>query len=246
MSSAGSVNRLWARWYCLRTSRRASSAPRLSALFRTTTSAKSSMSIFSSWLAAPYSGRHHVHGQIHQVRDLAVALADAGGLHDHQVVALGLGGGDAGHQGLAGGAVGGGAGGEAAHEDAVPQLRVVEGVHADAVAQQGAAGLALGGVHAEHGDALVREVHQEAAQQLVDEGGLAGAAGAGDAEDGHGCHGAGVVVGMSRQARRARSSVMRRARRWSSAGWCGDRSRSARTMSSIMPWRPMWRPSSGL
>jgi hypothetical protein len=39
--------------HCLRTSRSASSAPRLSNLFSTTRSAKSSMSIFSSWLGAP-------------------------------------------------------------------------------------------------------------------------------------------------------------------------------------------------
>ncbi len=129
--------------------------------------------------------RHHIHGEIHQVRDLAVALADARGLHDHQVVALGLGHGDAGHQGLAGGAVGRAARGEAPHEDPVAQLRMVEGVHADAVAQQGAAGLALGGVHAEHGHPLVREVHQEAPQQLVDERGLAGATRTRDAQDGN-------------------------------------------------------------
>ena len=38
------------------TSRSASSAPRRSNLLMATTSAKSSMSIFSSWLAAPNSG----------------------------------------------------------------------------------------------------------------------------------------------------------------------------------------------
>ena len=43
------------RFHCLRTSRSASSAPRLSYLLSTMSSAKSSMSIFSSWLAAPYS-----------------------------------------------------------------------------------------------------------------------------------------------------------------------------------------------
>ena len=44
------------RWYCLRTSRSASSAPLRSNLLMATKSAKSSMSIFSSWLAAPNSG----------------------------------------------------------------------------------------------------------------------------------------------------------------------------------------------
>ena len=41
---------------CLRTSRSASAAPLRSNLLMATTSAKSSMSIFSSWLAAPNSG----------------------------------------------------------------------------------------------------------------------------------------------------------------------------------------------
>ena len=43
------------RRHCLRTSRSASSAPRFSNLLSAISSAKSSMSIFSSWLAAPYS-----------------------------------------------------------------------------------------------------------------------------------------------------------------------------------------------
>ena len=41
------------RFHCLRMSRNASSAPRLSYLLSTMSSAKSIMSIFSSWLAAP-------------------------------------------------------------------------------------------------------------------------------------------------------------------------------------------------
>ena len=44
------------RWICLATSRSASRPPWRSNLLMTTTSAKSSMSIFSSWLAAPNSG----------------------------------------------------------------------------------------------------------------------------------------------------------------------------------------------
>ena len=43
-------------WYCFLTSRSASAAPLRSNLLMATKSAKSSMSIFSSWLAAPYSG----------------------------------------------------------------------------------------------------------------------------------------------------------------------------------------------
>jgi hypothetical protein len=43
------------RWSWRRTSRSASSAPRRSNLLMATASAKSSMSIFSSWLGAPNS-----------------------------------------------------------------------------------------------------------------------------------------------------------------------------------------------
>ena len=54
--SGGVEKALRLRCICLRTSRNASSAPRRSNLLIATKSAKSSMSIFSSWLAAPYSG----------------------------------------------------------------------------------------------------------------------------------------------------------------------------------------------
>ena len=46
----------WFRTYCFLTSRKASKAPRLSNLLMATKSAKSNMSIFSSWVAAPNSG----------------------------------------------------------------------------------------------------------------------------------------------------------------------------------------------
>ena len=54
-SASGVWNAVWLRFHCLRTSRSASSAPRFSNLLSAISSAKSSMSIFSSWLAAPYS-----------------------------------------------------------------------------------------------------------------------------------------------------------------------------------------------
>ena len=54
-SSSVLANALWLRLYCLRTSRSASSEPRLSNLLIAIASAKSSMSIFSSCVAAPYS-----------------------------------------------------------------------------------------------------------------------------------------------------------------------------------------------
>ena len=56
MASGASCQRSRLRWYCLRTSRSASAAPLRSNLLMATKSAKSSMSIFSSWLAAPNSG----------------------------------------------------------------------------------------------------------------------------------------------------------------------------------------------
>jgi len=54
-ASSGCWNAARLRRHCLRTSRSASSAPRFSNLLSAISSAKSSMSIFSSWLAAPYS-----------------------------------------------------------------------------------------------------------------------------------------------------------------------------------------------
>ena len=56
MSSVGVVHASLLRCTCLATSRKASLAPLRSNLLMATNSAKSSMSIFSSWLAAPNSG----------------------------------------------------------------------------------------------------------------------------------------------------------------------------------------------
>src|SRR5580658_6373724 len=64
----------WLRAHCRQTDRRASSAPRRSNLLMATTSARSSMSIFSSWEAAPNCG---------------VALSDPGRLDNDEVVAGG-------------------------------------------------------------------------------------------------------------------------------------------------------------
>ncbi|MNX89387.1 hypothetical protein D3C86_1214010 [compost metagenome] len=55
-SSGLASQRLWFLWNCFLTSRSASSEPLLSNLLIATRSAKSSMSIFSSWVAAPNSG----------------------------------------------------------------------------------------------------------------------------------------------------------------------------------------------
>ena len=67
------------------TSRRASSAPRRSNLLIATTSAKSSMSIFSSCDAAPNSGVITYSERVDERHDRGVALADAGRLDDHEV-----------------------------------------------------------------------------------------------------------------------------------------------------------------
>jgi len=56
MVSGGNLNASLFLWYCFLTSRSASAAPLRSNLLMATKSAKSSMSIFSSWLAAPNSG----------------------------------------------------------------------------------------------------------------------------------------------------------------------------------------------
>ena len=122
---------------------------------------------------------HHVHREVDQVDDLRIALADAGGLHDHQVVRLALQEIDAVVQHDAGGGVLA-ARGHRTHVDAVAAQRI----HADAIAQQRTAGTTARGIDREHGNAHFGERVQEAQQQLVHHGRLAGAAGAGEAEHG--------------------------------------------------------------
>ena len=130
-------------------------------------------------------GRHHVHRHIDEGHDGRIALADAGGLDDHQVEPARLAGGDDVGQGGADLAAGV-ARGQAAHEDALLPGPWPDGVHADAVAQQRAAGLAAAGVDADDGHAQrVVLVEPQAADQLVRQARLAGAASAGDAQ--HGC-----------------------------------------------------------
>ena len=123
-------------------------------------------------------GGHDVEREIGDVDDLGVGLADAGALDDDQIEARRLADGDRVFDVLGEGAVGL-AGGERAHEDAVG----AEDVQSNPVAEEGAAGLSLGGVDREDGDGAVGVVGEEAEDQLVGERGLAGAAGAGDAED---------------------------------------------------------------
>jgi hypothetical protein len=128
----------------------------------------------------PVLARHDVQGDVHEVHDARVPLADAGGFGDDQVEARGLDRQDGVGQRF--GDFGGGAArGERAHVDP----RVANGVHADAVAQERPAGLAARGVAAQDGYAYLFEVVQDAHDQLVGQRGLAGPPGAGDADHGH-------------------------------------------------------------
>ena len=67
---------------------------------------------------------------------------------------------------------------------------VVDGIHSDAIAQEGAPGLALGGVHRNNGHAgshggiqRVPGLSNKPTDDLVNQGGLASAAGSGDAQN---------------------------------------------------------------
>ncbi|MCW0416172.1 hypothetical protein NB689_001926 [Xanthomonas sacchari] len=124
---------------------------------------------------------HHVHREIHQIDDLRIALADTGGLHDHQVVADRLQQRDAVLQHP----VGSGVLAPRGHRTHV-HARAAQRVHADAVAEQRAAGAAPARVDRDHRDAHLREAGQEAVEQFVGDRGLAGTAGAGQAEYGRG------------------------------------------------------------
>ena len=121
--------------------------------------------------------RHHVQRQVAVLDDPGVALADARGLHDHEVEPGGPARGDGVVERL--GHLAAPTGGHRAEE----HLRRLDRVHADAVAEQRAAAAAPGGVDGQHRDPeLVLLVEPEAADELVGERRLAGAAGAGDAE----------------------------------------------------------------
>jgi hypothetical protein len=146
-----------------------------------TKSAKSSMSIFSSWRGGTEFGRHDVERNVDQRHDRRIALANTGSFDHDQVEAGHLAGGDHVGQGL-GNFAAGVARGQRAHVD----VRMLDRVHADAVAQQRAAGALARGIDRDHGDLLaVVLVEAEAADQLVGQRGFAGAAGARDAEGGN-------------------------------------------------------------
>ncbi len=125
--------------------------------------------------------RHDVHRVVDEGDDRRVALADAGGLDEDEVVAGGLG--DVDDRAEVLGDLVRPAGGQAAEEDGAGTV-VADRVHPDAVAEQGAAALAARGVDGDDRDPqLVLLVDAEAAHELVGERGLARAAGAGEPED---------------------------------------------------------------
>ena len=122
---------------------------------------------------------HHVERGVDEGHDPGIALADAGGLDDDEVVRRLAQRDDVAE--VLGDLRSGSPRRERPEHDG-PQ---VDGVHADAVAQERAAALAPSGVDGDDGDAeLALLVGAEAAEQLVGQGGLAGSAGAGDPEDG--------------------------------------------------------------
>ena len=128
--------------------------------------------------------RHDIEGDVGEVGDGAIALADPGSLDDDEVVGRGLEDGD--DLGELVGHLAPTASGERAEVDAV----AVERVHADAVTQEGAATLAAGRVDGHDGNPqLVLLVDAEAPHQLIGERGLARATSAGDAQDGRGMSG---------------------------------------------------------
>ena len=123
--------------------------------------------------------RHDVHRDVGELRDGVVALTYAGSLDENEIELSLL------HdlhdlrQPL-GDLAPGAPRRHGAHVDA----GVLQAVESDPITQQGAAGLALGGIHGNDGDPLVGEVVQEAPHEFVGETAFAGAAGAGQSDDG--------------------------------------------------------------
>ena len=123
-------------------------------------------------------GRHDVEGDVGEVRDRTIALADPGSLDDDEVVRRGLENGD--DLGELVGDLAPTAGGERTEIDAI----AIERIHPDPVAEQGAATLAAGWVDSDDRDPqFVLLVDPEAPHQLIGERGLARPTRAGDAKD---------------------------------------------------------------
>ena len=178
ISSGGVFHASRLRWNCLRTSRSASCAPLRSNLLIATKSAKSSMSIFSSWLAAPNSGVI-TYSDTSTSGTIAASpwpMPDVSTMTRSKPATL--------HAAItSGSALRDLAAGVARRERAHVDVRMLDRVHPDAVAEQRAAGLAPRRVDRDDRDLQrVVLVEAEAADQLVGQRALAGAAGAGDAE----------------------------------------------------------------
>ena len=207
---APNASRLRTSWRA--TSRRASSAPRRSNLLIATTSAKSSMSIFSSCDAAPNSGVI-TYSEVSTNGTIAASpwpMPGVSTMTRSLPAAL--------HAAIAsvrpvrhlGDRASGG------HRAEVDLVAVVAGcrraVHPDPVAEQRAAAAPPGRVDREDRDAqLVLLVDAEPADQLVGERRLAGAAGAGDAQHRHGALAGGLadrVAGVARSAAPASMAVI--------------------------------------
>ncbi len=141
-------------------------------------------------------GGHHVDGDVGEIHDLRVALADAGRLDDHPVVARESAEPD-GVRDRGGELPAGGPRGEGPHH----RPRVRERVHADAVAEQGAARPPAGRIDTEDGHRGVRRPLEVTEDQLVHERRLPGAARPGDADHGRPFLGGQAVVRVAQHPR---------------------------------------------
>ena len=122
---------------------------------------------------------HHVDREIHEIHDLAVALPDAGRLHDDEVEAERLEEQDVVAKHLA-------------RRKVLPARRNrthehpvrPQGIHSNTVTQQGAARAPPRRIHRKHGDMHLGVTADESIEDFVGDAALSGAAGAGDADDG--------------------------------------------------------------
>ena len=120
---------------------------------------------------------HDIKREVDEGNDPCVALADARGFNDDEIVGCLAHGDDVGK--VVGNLRAGTTSGQRSEVDRAK----IDGVHADAVAQKCTATLATSGIHSDDRDGqLALLVDPEAAQQFIGEGGLAGASCAGDAQ----------------------------------------------------------------
>ena len=125
-------------------------------------------------------GCHDVQGHIAVVHDFGIALANSTCFQDDQIKP-----GDAQDIQSFGHVLGEGEVGLARGQRTHVDPFVVDGVHPNAVAEECAACLALGGVHADQANAFIRKCREEATDQFVDHGRLASPTGPGDSQHGN-------------------------------------------------------------